>query len=105
LLEALGSDENVVRDSAAEALRIVTRRDFPVDKAIWSRWWKDNQGRARFEWLIDALAEGDDQSREAASKELRDISGQDFGYHVDLTADGRARVQSKYRSWWKAQPR
>lgn len=100
LVRALGDSDEAVVTAAHDALVRVTRADFGADARPWLRWWEQNSGRHRIEWLIDALTHEVSEMRRAAGEELRATTKEYFGYASDLPARDRERAQQRYRDWW-----
>jgi hypothetical protein len=100
LVRALADGHESVVQSAHEGLVHVTRQDFGTDARPWLRWWDQNSGRHRIEWLIDALTHEVSEIRRSAGEELRATSKEYFGYSADLQARDRERAQQRYRDWW-----
>jgi hypothetical protein len=100
LVRGLGDGTEEVVASAQAALVQVTRQDFGTDARPWMRWWDQNSGRHRLEWLIDALTHEVSELRRAAGDELRLLSRQYFGFSSDLPQRDRERAQQRYRDWW-----
>jgi len=100
LVRALGDGDEAAVAAAHEALVRVTRADFGTDARPWLRWWEQNSGRHRIEWLIDALTHEVSEMRRAAGEELRATTKEYFGYASDLPARDRERAQQRYRDWW-----
>jgi len=100
MVHALGDGDERVVAAAHVALVLVTRQDFGADARPWLRWWEQNAGRHRVEWLIDALAHDVSEIRRGAAEELRAVSKEYFGYAGDLPPRERERAQQRYRDWW-----
>jgi hypothetical protein len=100
LLRGLGDGTEPVVAAARAALVVVTRQDFGPDARPWMKWWDQNSGRHRLEWLIDALTHDVSEVRRAAGDELRLLSRQYFGFSSDLPLRDRERAQQRYRDWW-----
>ena len=100
LMRGLGDGSEDVIATAQAALVQVTRQDFGADARPWMRWWDQNSGRHRLEWLIDALTHEVSELRRAAGDELRLLSRQYFGFSSDLPPRDRERAQQRYRDWW-----
>jgi hypothetical protein len=100
MVHALGDGDEMVVAAAHAALVVVTRQDFGADARPWLRWWEQNAGRHRVEWLIDALAHEVSEIRRGAAEELRAVSKEYFGYSGDLPPRDRERAQQRYRDWW-----
>jgi hypothetical protein len=100
LVRALADGDETVVAAAHEALVGVTLQDFGPDARPWLRWWDQNGGKNRIEWLIDALTHEVSEIRRAAGNELRAVSKEYFGYASDLPVRDRERAQQRYRDWW-----
>jgi hypothetical protein len=100
MVHALGDGDEMVVAAAHAALVVVTRQDFGADARPWLRWWEQNAGRHRVEWLIDGLAHEVSEIRRGAAEELRAVSKEYFGYSGDLPPRDRERAQQRYRDWW-----
>ena len=100
LVHALGDDDDGVVAAAHDALVQVTRQDLGTDARPWLRWWEQNSGKHRIEWLIDALAHDVAEIRRSAAEELRALTKEYFGYAGDLPPRDRDRAQQRYRDWW-----
>jgi hypothetical protein len=105
MVHALGDGDERVVAAAHAALVLVTRQDFGADARPWLRWWEQNAGRHRVEWLIDALAHETSEIRRGAAEELRTVSKEYFGYSGDLPQRDRERAQQRYRDWWVTEGR
>jgi hypothetical protein len=105
LMDALGADDPEIRQAAEEGLRSVTRHSLGGDPDAWQAWWEKNFRRARYDWLVDALARGDEAQREAAHRELIEIVGEDLGYDANASEDARSEALKAYRKWWDEEAR
>ncbi|MGB8932520.1 MAG: hypothetical protein WCC48_14855 [Anaeromyxobacteraceae bacterium] len=97
LIQALESGTPETAEAAAEALATITLQRLGPSPQGWLRWWKDNRGRSRAEWLFAALTSADRDLRLAASGELRSIAQPPVRYSVDLPA---AELDAAARAWW-----
>jgi hypothetical protein len=100
LIRALGDGDDRVVAAASDGLVHVTRHDLGTDARPWMRWWEQNSGRHRIEWLIDALTHEVAELRRSAGEELRALTKEYFGYSGDLPPRDRDRAQQRYRDWW-----
>jgi hypothetical protein len=105
LVHALGDTDDRVVNAAHDALVQVTRQDMGTDARRWLRWWEQNAGRHRIEWLIDALVHDVTEIRKGAGEELRVLTKEYFGYAGDLPPRDRDRAQQRYRDWWTMEGR
>jgi hypothetical protein len=101
LIAFLAADMEPIVHKALWALTVVTRNDFGRDTRAWADFWQSNQSRHRLEWLIDALDDRDPRLRKAAADELREETGELFGYAEHLTRPERLEAQAKFRTWWQ----
>jgi hypothetical protein len=99
LLEDRSHD--IVR-SAHWALVVLARQDYGTSAAAWETWWRQNSGRHRIEWLIDALLHESADIRRAAGDELKSTTKEYFGYYDDLPVAERQKAQKRYRDWWES---
>jgi hypothetical protein len=102
LIAFLGADMEPIVHKALWALTVVTRHDFGRDTKAWTDFWHSNRHLHRIEWLIEALDERDPRLRKAASDELREETGELFGYAENLPRGERLEAQRKFRDWWQS---
>jgi hypothetical protein len=100
LVHALGDRVDAVVDAAHDTLVHITCQDFGTDARPWLRWWENNAGRHRVEWLIDALTHEVSDIRRMAGEQLRLLTKEYFGYGSELAPRERERAQQRYRDWW-----
>jgi hypothetical protein len=100
LLRMLSGDAAIAQP-ARWALRALTCQDLGEETSAWEGWWQANAGKARIEWLIDALAHDTAELRQSAFHELRELIRSDFGYRETLSLDQVREVQRRYLEWWK----
>ncbi|HTB77108.1 MAG TPA: hypothetical protein VK762_27875 [Polyangiaceae bacterium] len=105
LVRALGDHDDAVVTLAHTALVQVTLQDLGTDARLWLRWWEQNSGKHRIEWLIDALGHDVTELRKSAAEELRALTKEYFGYAGDLPPRDRDRAQQRYRDWWEMEGR
>jgi hypothetical protein len=101
LVARIGDGDGEIAERARGALMTVTRQDFGAERKKWERWWSENEGRHRLEWLIDALMHEQLPLRAAASEELVAITRESFGYGDDLSKRERERSQARFWEWWE----
>jgi hypothetical protein len=97
LIQALESGSPETTEAAADALAQITLQRHGPNPQRWLRWWKENRGRSRAEWLFAALTAPDRELRLAASGELRSAAEPPVRYSVDLPI---AELEAASRSWW-----
>jgi len=99
LLDAV-SREGRRAEHARRALSALTKTDHGTSERKWRRWWDEHKRRHRIEWLIEALVHKEAALRQAASEDLRKLTGESFGYHHDLPRRDREQAQQRWRMWW-----
>ncbi len=97
LINLAGSDDELCAQSAADALKEITRAGFGTDASAWTRWWARARELRRVEWLVEALDADDFDLRLAAIEELSRTFGDNFGYF----ADGPEREREGALARWK----
>jgi HEAT repeat protein len=97
LIQALESGSAETAGAAAEALAGITMQRHGPSAQKWLRWWKENRGRSRAEWLFAALTSPDRELRLAASGELRSAAEPPVRYSADLPS---AELEAAARAWW-----
>jgi hypothetical protein len=105
LVLVLEVGDESIGHAAHGALVKLTCHDPTRSGGTWASWFDKQKGRARTEWLIDALLDEDAALREAASSELKATTKQYFGYYADLPRADRERAHSRYRAWWEHEGR
>jgi hypothetical protein len=100
LVPLLADPDAEIVKSAHWALQVLARDDRGGDPKAWHEWWRENGGRHRIEWLIDALMNDSPELRRAAADELKALTREYFGYYDDLPPRERAKAQESYREWW-----
>lgn len=101
LLRLLEDDSPDIVRSAHWGLVVLSRQDHGLSAPAWAEWWRNNSGRHRIEWLIDALLHDSADIRRAAGDELKSTTKEYFGYYDDLPIAERQKAQSRYRNWWE----
>jgi len=99
LIDAL-SESSVLGEAAWRVLRMLTAQDFGDRLPDWRAWYAENGNRPRMEWLIDSLDHDNPEVRAIASRDLVQLSGQDYGYRVNKHREDRRAIQERYRLWW-----
>ncbi len=94
------AERSVLGEAAWRVLRMLTAQDFGTEKDQWQTWFQEHGQRSRTEWLIDSLDHEDAEIRAIASRDLRQASGQDYGYRAEMSSDARRVIQDRYRRWW-----
>lgn len=104
LINLSGSDDALCAQSAAEALKEITRAAFGTQPRQWSSWWAQARDRRRADWLVDALESGDFDSRLSAIDELTRVLGDNLGYLADAEEAERGAAVHRWREFLAEQP-
>jgi len=99
LFDAL-DERSVLGEATWRVLRMLTAQDFGSDEPAWRAWFAEHGSRPRAEWLIESLDHADPEIRAIASRDLRRMAGQDFGYKVNQGGDERRAIRERFRMWW-----
>jgi hypothetical protein len=99
LIEVLAAGTEAA-EHARRALIMLTMEDCGTSASKWRTWWATHQHQHRIEWLIEALGHKDENLRSAAAEELRQGTGEYFGFHHDLPRNERDQAQQRWRDWW-----
>lgn len=91
-------------DSAAEhaeiALTELTKQQYGRSARKWRSWYKKNRSRTRIEWLLDALGSRNEDARRGAVEDLRNLSGETFGYDHSASKRKRESARQQWLKWW-----
>ena len=87
-------------EKAREELIAITKQDFGTKARRWEAWWAKHQDDDRVEWLFEGLASKEAQIRASSESELRNLTGEYFGYHFDLPRREREQARSRWQAWW-----
>ncbi|HWN69655.1 MAG TPA: HEAT repeat domain-containing protein, partial [Haliangium sp.] len=90
-----------VAEHARRALIMLTMEDCGTSASKWRAWWDGHQGQHRVQWLIEALGHKDDNLRSTAAEELRQATGESFGFHHDLPRNERDQARQRWLDWWE----
>ncbi len=102
LIGLTSSDDAMCAESAAEALKEVTCANFGVDPRAWTSWWAGARQRRRLEWLIDALAADDFDSRLSAIEELSIAFSDNLGFFADGPKPEREAALIRWKNFVQA---
>ena len=103
LIELNGHPDKQLAVPAHRALIAITAQDFGKSTRKWKNWCKKAAKQPRILWLIDSLAQSDEQLRAVAGNELQKASQKYFGYVASAPKKDRERAQNRYRQWWEAE--
>jgi HEAT repeat protein len=99
LIDATERDPTTAAE-AHRALVLITKQDFGTKAKKWRKWWEEHKDRSRIEWMLEALAHGDEHVRQSASEELKRLTGEYFGYHHDAPKREREEARQRWLKWW-----
>jgi hypothetical protein len=105
LILGLESYEKDVGRACHDALCVLACTDPTRQGGTWPAWFSANKDRSRIEWLIDALMDEEEPTREAAAAELKARTKMYFGYYANLSRGERQGAQRRYRTWWETEGR
>lgn len=98
LINLTGSEDDLCSQSAADALKEITRAGFGTNPSAWTAWWARARDLRRIEWLVEALDAEDFDLRLSAIEELSRTFGDNFGFFADGPGAERAGAVAR----WKA---
>lgn len=98
LINLTGSEDDLCSQSAADALKEITRAGFGTNPSAWTAWWARARDLRRIEWLVEALDADDFDLRLCAIEELSRTFGDNFGFFADGPDAERAGAVAR----WKA---
>ncbi|MBK7859084.1 MAG: FrgA protein [Archangiaceae bacterium] len=104
LINLAGSDDALCAQSAAEALKEITRASFGTQQRQWTSWWAQAREKRRVEWLVDALESADFDSRLSSIDELTRTLGDNLGYLADGPEGERGAAVHRWREYLADQP-
>jgi HEAT repeat protein len=88
-------------EHARRALIKLAKQDCGTSASQWRTWWNEHRDRHRMEWLIEALGQKDENLASEAVEELRQATGEYFGFHHDLPQQERDQAQQRWIDWWE----
>ncbi len=100
LLDALARGDSG-SDAVRRALVSLTKQDFGTNTKKWRGWWGGQKSRSRIEWLLDGLGHKDAAIRQSSVEELRNLTGEYFGFHNDLSRREREQARQRWLTWWQ----
>jgi HEAT repeat protein len=100
LIKLLADPDQVVVETAVNALVTLTKQDLARNEKRWQAWWERNSHRHRLEWLIDGLVHKAPDIRSAAIAELEQLTGLTFGYSFDMPRREREGIRRRFVDWW-----
>ena len=100
LIDVLAQNDKSA-EPARRALLKLTRQDFGTSVRKWRSWWNKHRQQHRIEWLIDGLGHKDENLRSGAVRELRERTGETFGFYHDLPRREREQARQRWLDWWE----
>jgi HEAT repeat protein len=104
LINLTSSEDELCAQSAADALKELTRFNHGANPTAWTQWWARAREYRRVDWLVAALESGDFDLRLAAIEELSVAVGEHFGYFADSPEPERAEAVARWRDAVAARP-
>jgi HEAT repeat protein len=101
LIQVLESPSSGRVASASQALTAITLQRHGTSARRWLAWWKDNRGRPRARWLLDALHHPELEVRAAAAAELRVAGPPPVPYEPDAPEPERDRAATAWTVLWE----
>lgn len=89
LINLTRSDDHMCAQSAAEALKEVTRANFGTQTRQWLAWWAEHRDKRRVEWVVSSLRSRDMDIRQSAIEELSRAVADTLGFIADASEDDR----------------
>jgi hypothetical protein len=100
LLGRLGEPDAALAKAVHTALVEIAKQDYGYGVRRWRIWWNGHQDDERIEWLFAGLSHKTSEIRFSASEDLRQLTGEYFGYHFDLPKRERQEARARWESWW-----
>jgi hypothetical protein len=98
LIGLTASEDQLCSQSAAEALREITRTNLGPNPRQWAAWYANARSQRRVDWLCEALSNDDFELRLAAVEELSRAWGDNLGYFADAPQEERAVAVETWRA-------
>ncbi len=96
------ADPSVVQ-STERVLQAITARDLGQKPARWRSWYKRREKRTRTEWLLEAARSLRVKERTLAAEELKQLTGETFGFVPNGGWRERRRALAAYRAHFERQ--
>ncbi|MCX7958955.1 MAG: hypothetical protein N3B13_07900, partial [Deltaproteobacteria bacterium] len=103
LIKLLSSKSESVRESALNSLRDICKEDLGTNPKDWTKWWQKHSKTPRILWMIEGLSHRDENIRYLSIEELRELTGEFFGYFYDAPKKERDRAVERWKEWWKTE--
>lgn len=103
LIKLLSSKSEEVREAALNSLRDICKEDFGLRPKEWTRWWQLHSKTPRILWMIEGLSHKDENIRYLSIEELKELTGEFFGYFYDAPKKEREKAVERWKEWWKSE--
>ncbi|MCX7944257.1 MAG: hypothetical protein N2746_07105 [Deltaproteobacteria bacterium] len=103
LIKLLTSKSESVREAALNSLRDICKEDFGLNPKEWTKWWQKHSKTPRILWMIEGLSHKDENIRYLSIEELKEITGEFFGYFYDAPKKERDKAVERWKEWWKSE--
>ncbi len=103
LIKLLSSKSESVRDAALNSLRDICKEDLGTNPKDWTKWWQKHSKTPRILWMIEGLSHKDENIRYLSIEELRELTGEFFGYFYDAPKKERDKAVERWKEWWKSE--
>lgn len=104
LIDLLENEEPGVHQIVHAALIEITKQKLPLAFKKWAKWWrKVGSQTERVDWLIEGIQQKDPEIVNASWLELREITGEDFGFAPDAPRRKRNDAIKMWKRWRKEQ--
>lgn len=102
LIDLLENEEPGVHQIVHAALIEITKQDLPLAHKKWAKWWRKVGSRTeRVDWLIEGIQQKDPEIVNSSWLELRELSGEDFGFAPDAPRRKRNEAIKMWKRWRK----
>lgn len=102
LIDLLENSEPGMQSIVHAALIEITKQTLPPQHKKWLKWWdKTGSQTDRIDWLIEGLEQSEPQMVHASWIELRELTGQDFGFAPDAPKKQRHDAIKSWKRWRK----
>jgi HEAT repeat protein len=104
LVSLLQHEEVMCAQSAADALKEITKAQCGTDFHLWTAWYAEHQHQRRIEWLVTALRANDFDLRLSSIDELAKAFGDTNGYFADAPEAEREAAAENWKLLIAAEP-
>lgn len=102
LIDLLENTEPGLQNVVHAALIEITKQTLPIHHKKWLKWWdKVGSQTDRIDWLIEGLEQTEPPIVNASWMELRELTGEDFGFAPDAPKKQRQEAIKTWKRWRK----